>query len=116
MSTKDAEKEDNQSLRSLITEWNNVGHVPFKEKDKLYAEYQNLINKLFKAVNQKGQKSRMHNFVSNINKISNGDKGQNALYKEREKLMRAYDNINNELKTYQNNMGFLSVTSKGANS
>ncbi|MDO5571917.1 MAG: DUF349 domain-containing protein [Bacteroidales bacterium] len=113
---QDKDSIDIAKVKELTAEWNNIGHVPFKEKDIIYGEYQAIVNKLFKHANQKGRKVSIENFTSNVAKMSESDKGQNSLLREREKLMRNFENIKNELKTYENNMGFLSVSSKGANS
>ena len=113
MSTKDAEKEDKQSRRAVIAEWNNVGHVPFKEKDKIYKQYQGLLDILFKKLNMHGAKTNVDNYASNINKLA--DNGKNTLYREREKLMRVFESLKNEVKNYENNIGFLSSNTKGGN-
>ena len=96
-----------------MSEWNSVGFVPFKEKDNIYKEYQNVLDKLFKKLNMHGAKQNIDNFTSHINKYS--DKDKHAVYKERDRLMRAFENIKNEIKNYENNIGFLSSSSKGGN-
>lgn len=101
------------TVRKLAKEWNETGHVPFKEKDRIYAEYRGLADKLFDAINKSNAKRRISNFRSNLK--SSAEKG-GTLNRERDRLVRAYENMKNEIKTYENNMGFLSSNSKKGNS
>lgn len=104
----------NETVRSLMKEWNSIGHVPFKEKDKLYKQYHNLIDQLFERFNISASNKKLINFQSNISSIQ--EEGTQALYKEREKLARIRDNMKNEIQTYENNLGFLTSTSKKGSS
>lgn len=98
-------------VRDLMKEWNAIGHVPFKEKDRLYKQYHGIIDQLFDRFNISASNKKLSNFRSNINNIQDNN-GSQSLYREREKLMRAYENMKNELQTYENNLGFLTSTSK----
>lgn len=104
-------KQGAATVRELMSQWQGVGHVPFKEKDKVYAEYRESVDKAFAKFDMKGSKANLANFENNLNQIS-GDKAQH----ERDRLVRTYENKCNELKTYQNNMGFLNACSKSGNS
>lgn len=106
--------EATQLVRELMKEWNGIGHVPFKEKDKIYKQYHGRIDKLFDRFNINASNKKLSNFKSSINSIQEGS--PQALYREREKLMRAFDNMRNELQTYENNLGFLTASSKKGNS
>ena len=101
-------------VRDLMKEWNSIGHVPFKEKDKLYKQYHGLIDQLFDRFNISASNKKLSNFRSNINNIQGG--GPQSLYREREKLVRTYESMKNELQTYENNLGFLTSTSKKGSS
>lgn len=103
-------------VRSLMDEFNALGHVPFKEKDKIYNAYHSVIDKLFTQFNMKESNLRIQSFKSNISSLAEDENSQNKLYKERERLVRAYENIKSELKTYENNIGFLSTSSKSGGS
>jgi DNA-binding HxlR family transcriptional regulator len=98
------------ALRALMAEWNTIGHVPFKEKDKVYKEYRDAVDKQFETLNVDATNRRMDNFRSNLKDMSG--KGENKLYREREKLMRAYEHLKSEILTYENNIGFFSSASK----
>lgn len=98
------------TLRALMAEWNTIGHVPFKEKDKVYKEYRDAVDKQFETLNVDATNRRMDNFRSNLKDMSG--KGENKLYREREKLMRAYEHLKSEILTYENNIGFFSSASK----
>jgi hypothetical protein len=105
-------------VREIIKEWNAVGHVPFKEKDKLYKQFHELVDKQFDRLNINAANRKLNNFRSNISNVTGqGEKGgMQTLYREREKLVRAYEAMKNEIKTYENNLGFLSSSSKKGNS
>lgn len=105
--------EANQLVRDLIKEWNSVGHVPFKEKDRIYKQFHALIDEIFERFNLNLSDKKLSNFKSTISSIQGGHQ---SLYKERERLTRIYENMKNELHTYENNLGFLSSSSQKGNS
>ena len=97
-----------EQTRALMKEWNSIGHVPFKEKDRLYNEFHGLIDKLFDKLNISASEKKLSNFKSGLNKDDN-------LYRDREKLVRTYEGLKNDIQTYENNLGFLSSASKKGN-
>ena len=99
-------------VKTLMAEWNQIGHVPFKEKDKIYKSYQASFYKHFKRLNMNETKNRLNSFTSAVQQIASSDQAQNKLYRERERLMRSYEHVKAELQTYENNMGFLNISSK----
>jgi len=105
-------------VRETIKEWNAIGHVPFKEKDKLYKQFHDLVDKQFDRLNVSATNRKLNNFKTNISNVAGqGEKGGvQTLYREREKLVRAYESMKNEIKTYENNLGFLTSSSKKGNS
>ena len=105
----DADKINAEKVRQLTKEWNAIGHVPFKEKDRIYKQYRTLVDSLFNKLNISASQKKLKNFKSNINNK------ENNLYREREKLVRAYENMKNEIQTYENNLGFLNSASKKGN-
>lgn len=102
-----------KKVRELMAQWQQVGHVPFKEKDKVYEAYRAVVNELYDKLDMKETRAQMANFANSIEEIGNDE---NRLYRERERLTRAYEQKRNELKTYENNLGFFNVKSKGGNS
>lgn len=100
-------------LKGLIAEWNTIGHVPFKEKDKVYKEFHDAVDKQFDRLKVGQSERKMQSFRSSITDMNSGEKGKNKLYGERERLMRYYERLKTEVQTYENNIGFLSVSSKG---
>ncbi len=101
-------------VQKLIEEYNSVGHVPFKEKDKLYKQYHEVLDKLYKELNVNVAKRRLNNFKQNLKQVA--ERGEQALDNERARLMRQYDAIKQEVQTYENNLGFLTASSKKGNS
>jgi len=109
------EKTDNATeslaiLRTLMNEWGTIGHVPFKEKDKVYKEYREAVDKQFEILNASNSNRRMDTFKSNLK--ANSGKGENKMLRERDKLMRSYEHLKSEIATYENNIGFFSTSSK----
>ena len=98
------------TLRALMGEWNAIGHVPFKEKDKIYKEYREALDKQFETLNMDSSNRRVESFRTNLNEQSG--KNENKLFREREKLMHAYEHLKSEIATYENNIGFFSSSSK----
>ncbi len=111
---KEESEENNEHIHKLMAEWNEVGHVPFKEKDKIYEQYRTLVDKLYKSFNLSMVSKKASKFRAAVSKMQ--ETGAQAVYREREKLVRNYENLLNELHTYENNLGFLNATSKSGNS
>ena len=103
-----------EKVQKLVEEYQAVGHVPFKEKDKLYEEYHAVLDKLYKDLNISVAKRRLSKFKDNLKQVA--ERGENALDNERARLMRQYDTIRQEVQTYENNLGFLNASSKKGNS
>lgn len=96
--------------RQLIKEWNAIGHVPYKEKDRLYDTFHQLVDKLFAKLNITASEKRLNKFKSSISR------GGESLSREREKLVRNYESLKSDILTYENNLGFLNLSSKKGNS
>ncbi|MBQ4632953.1 MAG: DUF349 domain-containing protein [Prevotella sp.] len=103
-----------EQVRKLSDEYNAIGHVPFKDKDKIYKEYHEVLDKIYKELNVSSARRRLDNFKNNLKSVA--DKGANALDNERTRLMRRYESLKQEIKTYENNLGFLNASSKKGNS
>ena len=103
-----------EKVQKLVDEYNTVGHVPYKEKDKLYKEYHAVLDKLYKDLNISVAKRKLNNFKQNLKNVA--ERGENALDNERTRLFRQYENLKSEIQTYENNLGFLNASSKKGNS
>ena len=104
-----------ETLHEYIAEWNKIGFVPFKDKDKIYKAYHEAVNKQFDRLNVSRNDRRLQSFRENINEMTSGGYSKGRLFSERDKLMRTYEKMKNELQTYENNIGFLNISSKGGN-
>ena len=102
-----------KQVKELMAQWQEIGHVPYREKDKVYEAYRAKVDELYKRFDMRGSQARMSNFEDSVNEMS-GD--ENKLYRERERLMRNYEQKRNELNTYENNMGFFNSKSKSGDS
>ena len=94
--------------RELMRKWNAVGFVPFKEKDRLYKEYHSLVDKLFDRLHLSATEKKLSNFRANLK--------EGNLYRDRERLVRTYEGLRNDIQTYENNLGFLTTSSQKGNS
>lgn len=103
-----------QALQKLTEEYNSIGHVPFKDKDNIYKEYHAVLDKIYKDLHISNAKRRLDNFKSNLKNVA--EKGSDALDNERGRLLRRYDQLRNDITTYENNLGFLNAASKKGNS
>ena len=103
-----------ERVQQLVEEYQAVGHVPFKEKDKLYEEYHAVLDKLFRELNISVAQRRLSKFKDNLRQVA--ERGENALDNERARLMRQYEQLKSEVQTYENNLGFLNASSKKGNS
>ena len=101
-------------VQALVDEYNKVGHVPFKEKDTLYAEYHEVLDVIYRQLNISTKRRRLDDFKSNIKNMAK--RGEEALGSERSRLMRRFDQLKQEIQTYENNLGFLNASSKKGNS
>lgn len=102
------------TVQKLVEEYNTVGHVPFKEKDIIYKAYHDILDKLYKDLHVSIAKRRLDNFKDKIQNAA--ERGLNTLDNERGRLMRRYEGLKQEINTYENNLGFLNVSSKKGNS
>ena len=103
-----------EKVQTLVETYNQVGHVPYREKDKLYKEYHEVLNKLYKDLNVTIAQKRLDNFKNNLKSFAK--RGEDALDNERGRLMRRYESLKQEITTYENNLGFLNASSKKGNS
>ena len=103
-----------QQVQQLVEEYNAIGHVPYKEKDKVYGEYHETLDKIYKQLNVTSARRRLNNFKSNLKNVAR--RGEEALDNERGRLARRYEQLKQEVQTYENNLGFLNVSSKKGNS
>ena len=103
-----------ERVQKLVEEYQAVGHVPFRDKDKLYKEYHDVLDRLYKELNISVARRRLSKFKDNLRQVA--ERGENALDNERARLMRHYEQLKQEVQTYENNLGFLNASSKKGNS
>ena len=103
-----------KQVQALTEKYNAIGHVPFKEKDNVYQEYHDVLNKIYKDLHVSNAKRHLNNFKNNLKNVAK--EGADALDNERGKLLRRYDQLRSEINTYENNLGFLNAASKKGNS
>lgn len=112
--TQEATENVEEMLQTLTDEYNKIGHVPYKEKDKLYQEYHDVLDKLYDELHISGAKRHLDNFKSNLKNMAK--RSEEALENERGRLMYRYEQLRSEIQTYENNLGFLNAASKKGNS
>ena len=102
------------TLQQLTDQYAKIGHVPFRDKDKLFRDYHKVVDALYKQLNISASKQRLDNFKSSIKSMAK--QGEDMLDNERGRLMRRYEQLKSEITTYENNLGFLNASSKKGNS
>ena len=102
-------------LHELMDKWYEIGHVPYKMKDRIYKEFYDATEAQFDRLNIGKAERKLEAYKSTISDMARSDNSKGQLLREREKLVRQYERIKNELQTYENNIGFLSVSSKKGN-
>ena len=110
----DAANATREKVQALTDEYNKVGHVPYKEKDALYAAYHEALDAIYKELNISNKRRRLDNFKSNIRNMAK--RGEDAIDNERGRLTRRFEQLKQEIQTYENNLGFLNASSKKGNS
>ena len=103
-----------EKVQALTEEYNKVGHVPYKEKDKLYEAYHEVLDRIYKELNISTKRRRLNDFKANIKNVAK--RGEEALDNERGRLVRRFEQLKQEIQTYENNLGFLNASSKKGNS
>ncbi|MDR0332219.1 MAG: DUF349 domain-containing protein [Dysgonamonadaceae bacterium] len=104
------------TLRELMDEWHTIGHVPFKEKDRIYKEFRDVTEAQFDKLKIDKADRKLESFKTNISDMAKSGNAKGQIMREREKLMRQFERMRSELQTYENNIGFLSISSKKGNS
>ena len=100
-------------LKRYMADWSRIGFVPMRDKDKVQKAYKEALDKQFDRLKVDQNDRKMQSFRSSLGDMGAGEKGKSRLFNEREKLMRQFERMKNEVQTYENNMGFLSFSSKG---
>ena len=100
-------------VKAVMTEGNQIGFVPLRDKDKIQKAYREALDKQFDRLKVDQNDRKIQAFRTNLSEMNSGEKGKNRLFNERDKLLRQYERMKNELQTYENNIGFLSISSKG---
>lgn len=100
-----------QAVRELQAQWNEIGHVPFRKKEKIYKRYREVCDRIYKELHISAGRRNLENFKKNV-----AEKGGNELTRERNRLTNAYEAKKQEINNYETNLTFLNTKSKGANS
>lgn len=111
--TAEAKEEGVKKVQELMAEWQSIGHVPFKVKEKVFKEYHEQTDRLYKELNMGRAARRVENIKARATAAIS--RGGDAMYRERERLFALFEAKRNEIQTYENNLGFLNVSSKNGN-
>ena len=99
-----------QAVRELQAQWNEVGHVPFRKKEKMYKRYREICDKIYKELHVNAGRRNLENFKKNVS-----EKGGNELTRERTRLMNAFEAKKQEITNYETNLTFFNSKSKSGN-
>lgn len=112
--SEEPEEDIQEKVQALVEEYNKVGHVPFKEKDKIFKEYHAVLDNLYNNLHISVSQRRLDKFKNNLRNVSK--RGEESIDNERSRLMYRYEQLKSEIITYENNLGFLNSSSKKGNS
>ena len=110
----DSDSNAREKVQELSDKYNSIGHVPFREKDKLYKEYHDVMDKIFDELHISAARRHLDNFKNNLKGMAK--KGENVVDNERARLQHRLEQLKQEINTYENNLGFLNISSKKGNS
>lgn len=111
---EDTANDVQEKVQQLVEAYNQAGHVPYREKDKIYKEYHDILDKIYDRLHISIAHKRLDNFKSEIKNVAK--RGEDALDSERSRLMHRFEQMKGEIATYENNLGFLNASSKKGNS
>lgn len=111
---EDTANDVQEKVQQLVEAYNQAGHVPYREKDKIYKEYHDILDKIYDRLHISRAHKRLDNFKSEIKNVAK--RGEDALDSERSRLMHRFEQMKGEIATYENNLGFLNASSKKGNS
>lgn len=103
-----------EKVQTLADEYNKIGHVPYRDKDKVFKEYHDVMDKIYGDLHVNAARRHLDNFRNNLKNVAK--RGEDAVDSERGRLMRRYEQLKQEITTYENNLGFLNISSKKGNS
>lgn len=95
------------AIKDAQQKWQQIGHVPFREKETAYAEFRAAIDNLYATRDLRAKRENMARFESSLE--TDGDTGR--LPRERERLLRILEQKQADLATYRNNLGFFNFKS-----
>lgn len=111
---EDTANDVQEKVQQLVEAYSQAGHVPYREKDKIYKEYHDILDKIYDRLHISIAHKRLDNFKSEIKNVAK--RGEDALDSERSRLMHRFEQMKGEIATYENNLGFLNASSKKGNS
>ena len=97
----DAEK-DEAARKEFAEKWNAIGFVPFKEKDAIQAAYREAMEEKFPGFGSRGRREN-----------NRREGAQRHPLTETDRLKEQFNQLQQEIQTYENNIGFFGL-SKGA--
>ena len=90
-----------EKVQKLVEEYNAIGHVPYKEKDKIYEEYHAVLDKLYKELRSRlfrqyeALKQEIQTYENNLGFLNASSKKGNSLIDEmNRKVQKLKDDMN----------------------
>ena len=108
-----AEVKSFDAIKEYQRRWSEIGYVPIKAKDEIQKRYKQAIDKMFAVVRSSGREQSLSRFKERVNSLRQD--GKRRLRSEREKLYNRVRQLEQEVATLENNIGFF-TKSKGAES
>ncbi len=109
-----ADRNENlEAIKAYQREWTEIGFVPKKEKDRIYAAYREALDQRFADLKISAEDRKRDNYRSRINNILSDPNADRLLDKEKRFLMNKLEQLKNDISIWENNLGFF-ANSKNA--
>mgnify|MGYP002510687590 FL=1 len=105
--------ENLEAMKAYQREWTELGHVPKKEKDRIYNEYKSAVNKKFEELKVSAEEVKRGNFQNKLDNILSGPNADKVLDKEKRFLVNKLAQLKEDISLWENNLGFF-ANSKNA--
>lgn len=100
-----------EDIREYQRRWSEIGFVPIRHKEELQKQYKAVLDKLFATVRSADREQQISKFKNKVSSMR--EAGDKRLRSEREKLYNRVKQLEQEIQTLENNIGFF-AKSKGA--
>ncbi len=101
-----------QQLKEFQARWAAIGFVPIKEKEAIQDEFRKIINAHFDKLNLDEFDKTLEKYRAKIHSLDSGENKESKIISEREKLVSKIRQLETDINTWENNIGFITKSNK----